>query len=205
MAERLDEWAGQPDIIRVQAGDYMASDEPIVLQTLLGSCVAACLYDPVNRVIGMNHFLLAGTNGLHSQRLMESSAGYYGIHAMELLINAMLKLGASRFELKAKMFGGANVLAHYCNDLKRDVTVGEANSEFLMRFLETEKIPLIAADIGGSVGRIIQFSAVDFSVRMRTVSHQQESQVVQTEHDYWQRQLTGKSKQQPKIDFFDDE
>ena len=96
--------------ITLRPGDHRATTDATVLSTLLGSCVAACLYDPSARVSGMNHFLLANRRYARSMPLNVTEAGRYGIHAMELLINDMMKLGAQRARLQAKVFGGGAIL-----------------------------------------------------------------------------------------------
>ena len=84
-------------------GDVFASDEPALVATVLGSCVAACMYDPVTQVGGMNHFMLPQAN-------RETTSAAFGIHAMELLINKIMRLGGDRRRLQAKHFGGASGL-----------------------------------------------------------------------------------------------
>jgi chemotaxis receptor (MCP) glutamine deamidase CheD len=115
----------------------MTSAEPVVLRTLLGSCVAVCLRDPVSAMGGMNHILLPGSSrGSNSSR--------FGVHAMELLINRLMNLGADRRRLVAKAFGGANVLRDF-----QSPTIGEQNSSFVRYFLAAEGIPLLAERLGG--------------------------------------------------------
>jgi chemotaxis receptor (MCP) glutamine deamidase CheD len=127
----------QPGERRISIGEIRASAEPQTIKTLLGSCVAVCLHDPVTRIGGMNHILLpAGTDRDKSAR--------FGVHAMELLINA-LQLGAQRASLVAKAFGGANVLA-----CLRPPTVGDLNVRFVLDFLAAEGIPLLGQRLGGS-------------------------------------------------------
>ena len=147
-------------------GEYFVSREELVISTLLGSCVAACLWDEPNRIIGMNHFLLASRHYAKNESLCHTEAGKYGIHSMELLINGMMKLGARRENLKAKAFGGASMIV---DRTRRDnfVCVGEVNSRFIVEFLKTDGIPLVASDLGGDVGRVIHFFSDDFSVYFR--------------------------------------
>jgi chemotaxis receptor (MCP) glutamine deamidase CheD len=105
----------------------------------LGSCVAACLFDPESGVGGMNHFMLP------SQSPDARNSARYGIHSMELLINAIMRLGGDRRRLRAKAFGGANVLR-----LNRPgLDVGQQNCQFIREFLDTEKIPLLVERLGG--------------------------------------------------------
>jgi chemotaxis receptor (MCP) glutamine deamidase CheD len=124
--------------ISLYIGDVAASRSPAVLGTLLGSCVAVCLYDPVLRAGGMNHILLPNCKtGDRSPRS--------GTHAMELLINELMKLGGDRRRFIAKAFGGANVLQGI-----RMLPIGEGNAKFVREFLSTEKIPLVAERLGGN-------------------------------------------------------
>ena len=96
--------------IIIDPGEFYVSNKQEVISTLLGSCVAACLYDPVNKVIGMNHFLLAYKHHSFDKPVIESEEGRYGLQSMELLINGMMAKGASRLNIKAKCFGGGDVL-----------------------------------------------------------------------------------------------
>ncbi|MFO0789099.1 MAG: chemotaxis protein CheD [Pirellulales bacterium] len=122
-------------------GEVFASETPAVVSTVLGSCIAACLYDPTKQIGGMNHFMLPV-----SKREVASAA--FGIHAMELLINTIMRLGGDRRRLQAKVFGGANVLALRGAELQ----VGQRNVEFVRQFLTDEGIPLTAHRLGGNCG-----------------------------------------------------
>lgn len=164
-------------VVSILPGDYHATAEAICLSTLLGSCVAACLYDPVKRVIGMNHFLLCGTRSLTNTPLLFTESGRYGVHAMELLINAMLKLGAEKRNLRAKAFGGATIIASNATS----PGVGELNCRFIRTFLENEKIPLLAEDLGGIHGRVIYFLPQDFSVLVRRIQKTSETDIARRE------------------------
>lgn len=127
-------------------GEVFASDKPVWISTLLGSCISACLYDEQAGVGGMNHFLLPlGTD--------ERSAATYGIHAMELLINQIMQLGGDRRRLKAKIFGGANVL----KSVTAADNTGERNTRFVREFLDLESIPVVAELIGGNAAVQVQF------------------------------------------------
>ncbi|RMF40984.1 MAG: chemoreceptor glutamine deamidase CheD [Alphaproteobacteria bacterium] len=120
------------------------SERDIALVTLLGSCVAACIRDPRLGLGGLNHFLLPGddSNGDGSAR--------YGVNAMELLINDILRRGGKKSRLEAKVFGGANVI-----DVNSSQTVGNRNASFVLEFLKREGIPVLAQDLGGQRGRRI--------------------------------------------------
>lgn len=130
--------------MHVVQGEYAVIDDPgVVLTTILGSCVATCMWDPFAAVGGMNHFLLPGEGG-------GGDEVKYGVNAMELLINGLLQKGAARSRLQAKLFGGANVVAGLSD-------VGAKNAEFAQRFLGLEKIACTARSLGGDRARRIRF------------------------------------------------
>ena len=143
--------------INVIQGDYAVSDETeVVLTTVLGSCVAACLYDPISRVGGMNHFLLPGS------KTDQSVSMSYGLNAMELLINNMLKKGARRDNFKAKVFGGAT--------MRKGLTdIGAQNSVFAKEFLECEGIPCEAESLGGTSARRLRFWPVSGRAQLKII------------------------------------
>jgi chemotaxis protein CheD len=134
--------------VHIIQGEWKVVNDPnVVLSTILGSCVAACLRDPVTGVGGMNHFLLPGTAGAGSSG---GDATRYGVHLMELLINGLLKQGARRDRLEAKIFGGAKTIASFSN-------VGEQNAAFATQFLKDEGIPIVGSSTGGDHGRKLEF------------------------------------------------
>lgn len=136
---------GKVRMIHVIQGEFEATAQPDdVLTTILGSCVCTTLYDPGAAVGGMNHFLLPDGDGRNKGQMR------YGLHAMELLINRLLKLGAQKDRLQAKVFGGGCMHDNLSN-------IGESNSRFALRFLEIEGIPLISHSVGGSSARRIRF------------------------------------------------
>lgn len=128
----------------VQGGHAVSVDPKVCMTTILGSCVAACLWDPVAGIGGMNHFLLPeAPDGAPGDRR-------YGVQAMELLINALLARGARRDRIRAKVFGGARMSAGMAD-------IGGRNGAFIQRFLTDEGIPLDSASLGGLSARRIQF------------------------------------------------
>ena len=122
------------------SGEYFAAQSPTEISTGLGSCVAACLFDPRSRIGGMNHFILPGG------RADQATSARYGVHAMELLINAIMKLGGDRRRLQAKDFGGSSVLC-FRNPV---CDVPGENCRFIRQFLKTEGIPIAAERLGGN-------------------------------------------------------
>lgn len=143
-------------IKNIMPGEYYASDAGEGISTILGSCISVCLYDEVAGLGGMNHFLLP--SGMNEQY----ASTRYGISAMEKLILNMQLLGGDRDKLKAKVFGGGNVLP-----LKITTkSVGERNIDFIRGYLKTEKIPVISEDVGGVFSRKVLFNTGDFSVKL---------------------------------------
>jgi chemotaxis protein methyltransferase CheR len=149
-------------------GEVKASAEPLKVTTLLGSCVAVCLYDPKTRIGGMNHFMLPCNHTADVQ------CATYGVHAMELLINEIMKLGGDRRRLTAKIFGGGDVLGKRITD-NPGMTIGEQNIQFALGFLEKDRIPVIAKDLGGMTGRQIQFLTHTGQAFMRPVQKIEEN------------------------------
>jgi chemotaxis protein CheD len=152
--------------VHVIQGEHAVSrDSDVAMTTVLGSCVAACIYDAEMGVGGMNHFLLAETSdGVR----MEEEAMRYGAYAMEVLINDLMKLGARRDKLEAKLFGGAKLF-----DALNDV--GSANAGFARRFLEDEGIPVTGASLGGRKARRLEFWPASGRARQREVDQQVEA------------------------------
>lgn len=138
--------AALPQVV-INVGELHASAEPVEIKTLLGSCVAACLYDPVSGVGGMNHFLLPDSTD------SAADPARFGVHAMEMLINALMKAGADRRRLKGKLFGGGNVLG----SVSQRPTVGERNSAFAREFLEREGIELVSERLASDCGTEVRF------------------------------------------------
>ncbi|OPY78838.1 MAG: Chemoreceptor glutamine deamidase CheD [Syntrophorhabdus sp. PtaU1.Bin153] len=177
--------------ITLYPGDHFVSKENVLVSTLLGSCVSACLYDPVTRVVGMNHFLLSSKRYARDMPVHLTEAGRYGVHAMELVINDMLKLGAKRHNLKAKAFGGGAVLGT-ASGPDNFLCVGDVNCRFIVEFLKNDGIPLVSCDLGGETGRVIRFSSHDFSVLVRKIRVTTTSKLVQKERQYWKKTIEHK-------------
>jgi chemotaxis protein CheD len=124
------------DAVKILPGEFFVANEDMLLMTTLGSCIAACLWDRHARVGGMNHFMLPeGTAG-------DPASGRYGSYAMELLINEMLKRGAMRSSLEAKVFGGGQVVSGM-----NSLNVGERNTRFVLDYLKTERITVVSKDV----------------------------------------------------------
>ncbi|PJI84940.1 CheD activator of MCP protein methylation [Yoonia maricola] len=146
------------NVVTIVQGDYAVSGDPsVVMSTVLGSCVAVCLYDREAGVGGMNHFLLAGTGETRGGDMR------YGVNAMELLINQLLRAGAERYRLQGKLFGGARMTAH-----ARDI--GQSNATFAQDFLKQEGIPCISHSLGGEQARRVQFTPTTGAARQLQIA-----------------------------------
>ena len=138
-------------------GTYRVTSDPSeVITTVLGSCVAVCLFDVSTGIGGMNHFLLPeGRSG-------DLEEVIFGLQAMELLINDMLKQGAQKYNLQAKLFGGAQMIGAQSD-------IGKRNVAFAREFLSDENFPVVGESVGGTMGRKIRFEAVTGRVLQRMV------------------------------------
>lgn len=144
--------------VYLHPGDVYASARPAVVTTILGSCVSVCLSERGTGIGGVNHFLLA------QQRAGESPSPRYGSAAIEILVNRVVALGASRQKLSAMIFGGANVLHAFQEGVRH---IGLANVEIARLLLAQQRIPICAEDVGGTRGRRLVFCAQDGNVSVR--------------------------------------
>lgn len=160
--------------LKLLPAEYRASDQDVAIVTLLGSCVAACLYDPLLGAGGMNHFMLPDGDGQAG-----SGSARYGAHAMELLINDILKLGGRRQHLVAKVFGGGNVLAGFNRD-----PVGTRNSRFIMEYLQAERIQVAAQDLGDIHARKVCFFPRTGRTLVKHLPPTRQDEVVREERIY---------------------
>jgi chemotaxis protein CheD len=131
------------DAVKILPCEYFVYHEDILIMTTLGSCIAACLWDREAKIGGMNHFMLPEG---------DAGSGRYGSYAMELLINEMLKQGATRSTMEAKVFGGGQVI-----DGMTSMNIGERNTTFVVDYLKTERIPIMSKDVLGIHPRKVCF------------------------------------------------
>lgn len=167
------------EAIKLLPADYVVTDRPVALVTLLGSCVAACLYDPTAALGGMNHFMLPGNQAGSSN---DDTSARYGMNAMELLINDLLKRGARRQRLMAKVFGGGNVLRGFYAD-----PIGSRNARFVLEYLRAERIPVAAQDLGENQARKVCFFAQTGRALVKRLPSTRDDGIVDTERAYYGR------------------
>lgn len=165
------------EALKILPGQYHAASGTVGMTTVLGSCVSTCLWDGERRIGGMNHFMLPGDNGTAGSPVPRSAR--FGVHAMELLINDMLKLGADRRRLVAKVFGGARVLQGFGS-----LDVGARNCEFVLEFLEVEGIPVLARDLLDSYARKLHFAPHTGKVLLKKLDRVGDDLLQRQERDY---------------------
>jgi chemotaxis protein CheD len=168
----------QADAAKILPGEYFVSDSGVLLVTVLGSCVAACIRDTESGVGGMNHFMLPDDGG----RDTVGASARYGTYAMEVLINHLLKMGARRNRLEAKVFGGGAVLASLASS-----NVGAKNAEFVLEYLKTEKIPVVAQDLLDSYPRKVYYFPATGKVLVKKLHRVHNETLFSRERDYKDR------------------
>jgi chemotaxis protein CheD len=145
--------------------------------TILGSCVAACVRDPVTGIGGMNHFMLPESESGLSNTNPLSAATLYGNFAMEMLINSVLGMGCPRSRLEIKLFGGANFT-------QGPAMIGKKNADFVLRYLSNEGLRVAAADLGGPYGRRIHYHPATGKVKRLFLMGSSEKTVNEEERKY---------------------
>jgi chemotaxis protein CheD len=166
------------DAAKILPGEYYYTDRDMLIVTVLGSCVSACVRDRVSGLGGMNHFMLpdGGDTGPVSASMR------YGTYAMEVLINDLLKAGARRESLEAKVFGGGAVLRGFTA-----MNVGERNAAFVTSFLKTERIPVMAEDLNDVYPRKVYFFPRTGRVLVKKLMQTHNDTLARRELDYASR------------------
>lgn len=164
--------------IKVLPGEFFATQNDVMISTVLGSCVSVCLWDGQAGVGGLNHFMLPQIAAPDENSLLAAS-GRYGVYAMELLINQLLKIGAARHRLQAKVFGGGKVLRNmnYMN-------VGQRNVSFVIDLLRQESIPIISQDVLGMHPRKVCFFPKTGKVMLKRLRILHNDTIIEREKAY---------------------
>jgi len=159
------------NVVQILPGQFYVSDQEEYITTVLGSCISVCLRDPILSIGGMNHFMLPGNEIVTGGN---GDIARFGTHAMEMLINDLLKIGANKHHLVAKMIGGGNML-------QSEHGVGARNTEFAREFLRLEGYPIEGEDVGSAFSRKVRFNPVSGKVAVKKLrslhnKHVQESE-----------------------------
>ena len=162
---------------KILPGEYYATGRDMLLVTVLGSCVCACIRDRVSGIGGMNHFMLPDSGQDQGNPLGESAR--YGTYAMEILINQLLKMGAKRCNFEAKVFGGGAVLRGFTIS-----NVGERNAEFVLKFLAMENITVAAQDLLDIYPRKVYYFPKSGLVRVKKLKQVHNDTIISRESEY---------------------
>lgn len=167
------------DAVKILPGEYYATARPMLIVTVLGSCVSACIRDRVSGIGGMNHFMLPVTNSPDEPL---NSSGCFGIYAMEILINKLLEMGALQKNLEAKIFGGANLLKSFTVN-----NVGARNTHFVRHYLKQKKIPILAEDLLDTYPRKIYFFPDQDKVMVKKLMRLHNTTIIRREQEHSNR------------------
>lgn len=167
------------DAVKILPGEYYATTRPMLVVTVLGSCVSACIRDRVTGIGGMNHFMLPSANEIGQP---VNASARYGTYAMEVLINQVLKLGGRRQNLEAKVFGGGSVLRGFSI-----ANVGERNAQFVHLYLRAEQIPVVAEDLMDIYPRKVYFFPESGKVLIKRLRSLHNDTIIRREQEYSSR------------------
>jgi chemotaxis protein CheD len=163
---------------KISPGEYYFTNKDMVIVTVLGSCVSACIRDNITGIGGMNHFMLPdGANADKDSPVSESMR--YGTYAMEVLINQLLKNGARRENLEAKIFGGGNVLKSFTT-----MNVGDRNASFVRKFLKDERIRVTGEDLLDIYPRKVYYFPKTGRVLVKKLKNMHNDTLVKREEAY---------------------
>ena len=168
------------EAVKILPGQYYAASGDGAITTVLGSCVSTCLWDPLRRVGGMNHFMLPGDGEAAASPAAPSAR--FGVYAMEVLINEMLHLGADRRRMVAKVFGGGRMLQGFGS-----LDVGAKNCQFVLEFLATEGVPVVARDLLDVYARKLLFFPETGKVQLKKLHILPNDTVQRREREYMSR------------------
>ncbi len=176
--------------VKVLPGEYYVTTENMMICTVLGSCIAACLWDRSLNIGGMNHFMLPEGDST-------DTSGRYGSFAMEVLINEMFKLGARRESMQAKIFGGGQVMASFTT-----MNVGERNTDFVTQYLQTERIPIVSEDVLDIYPRKVVYFPTTGKAMVKRLAHAHPEALVERERATGSAVQLAKSSAGGSVDLF---
>ncbi|SDX47842.1 CheD, stimulates methylation of MCP proteins [Collimonas sp. OK242] len=183
--------------VKLLPNEYYVTPEDMVLSTVLGSCVSACVRDSTAGIGGMNHFMLPDDGSCANSGSNIAASMRYGAYAMEMLLNELLKAGARRERLEAKVFGGGAVLANMTM-----LNIGDRNADFVLRYLQMEQVRVAAQDLRGNLPRRISYFPKSGKVMVRKLHRINDAEQIQRD----EQQLVQTLAQQPvrsKVELFD--
>ncbi len=164
-------------VAQVLPGQYFASKDPMIIYTILGSCISACVNDPVAKVGGINHFMLAKPQKKGGRKDSWGESARYGNYAMELLLNEIMKLGGIKKRMEVKIFGGAKLYESSQN-------VGQGNAEWVLNYLETEGFNIVKRDVGDIYPRKIYYYTETGRILMKKIMRMRNKTILVREEEY---------------------
>ena len=168
------------EVACILPGEFFVSREPMVVYTVLGSCISACVRDPIAGVGGMNHFMLPAPKEHQSGDAWGGESTRYGSFAMEQLINEILKRGGMKHRLEVKLFGAGRIY-------DGNIDVGARNAEWVLRYIETEGYPLAKSDLGDVFPRKVYYFTDSGRVLMKRLERLKNRTIVERETEYQHR------------------
>ena len=170
------------DAAKILPGEYYVTQRDMVIVTVLGSCISACIRDRRSGIGGMNHFMLPGDD-----TDVTSQSARYGAFAMEILINKLMSMGAQRRNLEVKVFGGGQVLRGFTT-----TTVGEHNAEFVLQYLKTEGLAIVAQDLLDIYPRKVYYFPKTGRALVKKLRSVHNNTIIEREREYEHRLLSTK-------------
>ncbi len=183
------------EIASILPGEFFVSKDPMVVYTVLGSCISACIRDPIAGVGGMNHFMLPAPKTHSSGDAWGGESTRYGSFAMEQLINEILKRGGMKSRLEIKLFGAGKIY-------EGNIDVGARNTEWVLQFLKNEGYTLAKSDLGDVFPRKVYYFTDSGRVLMKKIERIKNRTIQDREHDYERRLEAEQSQPQGDITLF---
>lgn len=168
------------EIASILPGEYFVSREPMVVYTVLGSCISACVRDPIAGVGGMNHFMLPAPTEHQTGDAWGGESTRYGSFAMEQLINGILKRGGQKDRLEVKLFGAGKIY-------EGNIDVGARNTEWVLNYVKTERLSVVGRDLGDVYPRKIYYFTDSGRVLMKRIQRIKNQTIYERENEYQNR------------------
>ena len=153
-------------MVRIGMAEMLVAGNPTVITTTVGSCIALCMYDPINRIGGMVHIVLP-RKADHSKEEKFDTLIRYADKAVPALLSKLISRGAKKEFIRAKMAGGANMFPMFTHPI---LNIGMNNAEVVKKKLAELGVPLVAEDVGGNHGRIVEFDVGPGIMRVNTIN-----------------------------------
>lgn len=187
------------DVLTIHPGEYYVTREDMIIATVLGSCIAVALYDPNEKAGGLNHFMLPGV--MDKSDLIRNPNAKYGMYAMELLVNELMRVGLEKRHLKAKVFGGASVIRLPEGGSTK---IPRSNIDFAFEYLAKEDIPIVSSDVGGKIARKILFFPRDGKILLKRIGSVL-ANLVEKDEEHYLDSLRAKTREGPIVLFDPDD